>query len=181
MVPLDEIALPVAGDDALVDLIGPVIDEGHGIEEGALVAFGRACSALGTVAAQQLENLGAQLSTRHGVEGGVEGLVRDADRRGHTCQCGRDLGGTQVAAHLAEDELPQRCAGNQLAFDSGLLVQAVCAQIGGPGQIHAVPPAAALGGGLRRPLPTVTRHLAGDGRTCALESGGDRRRTQAQR
>src|SRR5665213_4427529 len=49
---LDEIAFPVSGDDALADLLWPVIDECHGVEEGPLVSLGRAGSALGPPAAQ---------------------------------------------------------------------------------------------------------------------------------
>ena len=117
----DQVSFPVSWHQTEVGFFGALIDECDGVGEGALM-FGEG-AALFAPSAQQGEDTAAQLSLGHGVEGGVDGFVAELDRFWHTSQCARDLFGTQAAAKVLEDDLPQGAAGNQLARGAGLAAQ----------------------------------------------------------
>src|SRR5665213_4409012 len=69
-------------------------------------------------AAHQAEQAGTQMSPRHGVERGVDGLVGEPHGIGHTSQCARNLRWTQALAELVDDDDKERIAGNELARDT---------------------------------------------------------------
>jgi hypothetical protein len=123
-------------------------------------------------ATQQSEDAGAQLAARHGVEGGVDGLVREAHRFIHSFQCERNLLRTQAPAQVPDNQAKKDTAHHQFARHAGL-----DGQSGGPlldslGAIAARDPRTPAQGNLRLRQPAVARHLAGDGGARPLESGG---------
>ena len=58
-------------------------------------------------AAGQLQQAGAQMSARHGVEAVVDRLVAEALGIGHTSQCARNLSRTQALAQIVHDALKE--------------------------------------------------------------------------
>lgn len=112
----NQIALPVAGDQADLDLDGSLIDEHH-VRDGWLAApfFALLRSSGVMPAAHEAEQAGAQMPPRHGVERSVDGLVREPHGIGHTSQCARNLGWTQAPAKMTDHGDPERVARDQPA------------------------------------------------------------------
>lgn len=75
---LDQVALPVSGNQTIPDLLGAVLDTqllGH--ETAPCSRCGAAIAPPGFGAAQRLDESLFQLPTRLGIDGGVDGLVAD--------------------------------------------------------------------------------------------------------
>ena len=108
---LDQVAFPVAGNEAFVDLGRALVNADHiGDRASAVFAPGTGSAALAGLA-QTGKQLTAQSATRHGVERGIDGLVTDLKRglvRVHSLQYARDLFGRMLFPKQAFDQSPQR-------------------------------------------------------------------------
>ena len=108
---LDQVALPVAWNDAFVDLGWALVNADHvGDRASAIFAPGTRATTLAGLT-QAGNQLTAQSAARHGIERGVDGLVADLKRglvRVHPLQYARDLFGRMVFPKQAFDMPPQR-------------------------------------------------------------------------
>ncbi len=161
----------MTGHQAFGQFGGTLVDQGHGFEEATGNAA-RAGSALRLGAAQEGQDAGAQLAARHGLQRGVDGLVREADRLRHTSECGLDLLRTQAPAQMVEHAEPELVAGNQLAFHARLAVEHPRAVMGETGVAPSDQLRTAALATLRHGPPAVAKHLAGDGGARALGTTG---------
>jgi hypothetical protein len=91
--PLDEVTLPVAGHQPLADPNGALLNAGGPRTEATAVDASAARAAGLVTTGQQRQYLGAQLASGHGVQGGVDGLVTDANKIGHAPQYAAGLVG----------------------------------------------------------------------------------------
>ena len=76
---LEGVALPVARHQPFGDLCGAFVDVQHVGDLASAVLPADAGTALGVTEAQQRDDLGALLASGHGVDGLVDGLVREAE------------------------------------------------------------------------------------------------------
>ena len=109
------------------------------------------------------------MSARHGIEGGVDGFVREAHRFVHTTECARNLLRTQALAQVSYDLLKERAAYHQLAHHAGLCGERAGPLLGRHGAIAASYPRTPTQHYQRLGYPAVARHLAGDRRARPLE------------
>ena len=109
--PLDQVALPVAWNDAFVDLGWALVNADHvGDRAPAIFTPGTRATTLAGLP-QAGNQLTAQSAARHGIERGVDGLVAGLKRglvRVHPLQYARDLFGRMVFPKQAFDMPPQR-------------------------------------------------------------------------
>ena len=121
---------------ALIDQGVALFDAGHAHDQRAPVLASRAGPAAFVVLAQHGDDLFAQLSFGHGIDGGVDGLVADALGRLHLCQCAANLLGRQIGQRCV-NALPQgvararAIANDQFGRAAGLGCQAAGAFMGG--------------------------------------------------
>ncbi len=108
---LDQIALPVTWNDALIDLRRAQMDAGHiGDRAPAIVASGARPATLARLT-KTCNQLGAQRSAWHSVERGVDGFVADLKARlirVHPLQYACDLFGRMTFPKKSFDMPPQR-------------------------------------------------------------------------
>jgi len=107
---LDEIGLPVARDDASGDLRRAQGDGSHVLQPGEASRAASAGKTAGMAVTQQLDQFGAQSAARHGIDSGVDGLMRDGARGVHEAESAGSLLGRPATAQQGQDELPVRRA-----------------------------------------------------------------------
>jgi pyruvyl transferase EpsO len=169
-----------AGHQPLFYLDGPVVDQHH-VRNGLTPIFARRTQASMLMgAAQQSEDASTQLAARHGVQGGVDGFVREPHRFIHRPQCERNLLWTQALAQACDDGKEERAAHHQLTRHAGFDGQSDGPLMGCRSAIAARDPRTPAQGNFRLRLPAVACHLASDGRARRLAAGGFRRRTPTQ-
>lgn len=176
----NQVAFPMARNEAHLDFDGPLIDESHVWDGGLAASFFATLRSSGVVVstAHQDKQAGAQLPPRHGVERGADGLVRDPHRIGHTSQCARNLRWAQALAEMIDNDNPERVAGDQFFNDAWPGRQHAGSPVGQNASIAPGNPDPASMNILR--LPTVPVHFAGYSGTGPHEAGGDRRWPHAQ-
>jgi len=87
------------------------------------VVTSRAWATFGMTEAQPADDLRTQLAARHGVDGGVDGFVRNSHRRMvrmHGGQCASNLLGRVARLQLVRDVIPQRVSRLQAAKSARL-------------------------------------------------------------
>ena len=114
-------------------------------------------------AAHQGQQAGTQMSPRHGVERGVDGLVGEPYRIGHTSQCARNLRRTQALATMIDHDDPERIAGHQLARNTRSAGQHPRSPVCWNASIPSGHSGSHSPSQLWRGRPAVATHLAGDG------------------
>ena len=107
---LDQIALPMARHDAVFDFRRAHMDADHVRNGAAPIWIPSARPPTLTSLAQAGDLLGTQLTARHGVECGVDGLMADLERRVvrlHSAQYERDLFRRMPIARQSYEVAPQ--------------------------------------------------------------------------
>ena len=158
-------------DEAHLDFDGPLVDQNHLWNGGFAAPVLAASRSSGMMpAAHHAEQAGAKVPAWHGVERGVDGLVGELYRVGHTCQCALNLRRTQALAKRIDHHAPERVAGDQLAQASRLVGQQTSAPVGSHTAITSGNPGSASRGHFSIRLPAVAPYLAGDGGTGSHQS-----------
>jgi len=177
----DEITLPVTGHRARGHLGRAQRDGGHVLEGvGSLGATAAGHAALVGLA-QQRDQLSAKLSTRHGVDGAVDGLVRDAQRAvgvgvgagfGHAAQSAANL--------LRRPVRREKIAHGTPARRVGIAAQLAARQACGASTLGtAALPSQRVIYRRRRLSLLAPREFAADGGMVNVQAPGDRARTVA--
>ena len=125
--------------------------------------------------AHQCQQAGAEMPAWHGVERGVDGLVTELYRVGHTTECALNLRRTQALAKRIDHHAPERVAGDQLAQASRLVGQQTSAPVGSHTAITSGNSGSASRGHFSIRLPAITPYLAGDGGTGSHQSCSNHR------
>ncbi len=119
-------------------------------------------------AAQQIQQAGAELSPRHGIQCGVDGFMGKTDRISHTSQCARDLHRTQALAKTLQHGHPERVARFQLALPARFTSQHTRSSISGHTAV------ASRNGALAQlSSPPIASNLTANGRPGSLQTGSD--------
>ena len=113
----DQVAFPVAGHDAILDLGRAHVDADHLGKPPAPVLARRAALARALALAEASDQLPAQLAAGVGVDGGVDRLVRDLHRAvvgPHAPKCGGDLLRRPTPRQARRDRHPEPAVRVQL-------------------------------------------------------------------
>ena len=135
---LDEVALPVAGESPVAGLGRAHMDAqqiGH-LAPAVLAPAARHAFGFGT--AQTGDQVFAQLAFGHGVDAGVDALVRDGALGfigPHAFECARDLRGRPSLGQKVPDHAKEHGVGGQLGALSAFEASASSTQAGGAGVI----------------------------------------------
>src|ERR1700685_3207634 len=157
----------MTGDQPLAYFQRPVIDQGH-IGNGSAAPVLSFDLARLVMAAQQVQHVGTQSPTWHGIQCGVDGFVRDLHRIGHTSQYARNLHRAETLLKALQHLAPEPIARFKHAPASWFRGQNPRSAIS-----RRRPVTARNGPRPRLGHPAITVHLAGDGRPSSLQYDGD--------
>lgn len=163
LAPLDEIALPVPGDQPFFNFRRPVMNADHVRNASPPVFAPCAGTALGMAESQPANHLRAQLATRHGVDRCVDGFMRNPQRRRfgmHKRQCAGNLLRRVARLQVSDDTTPQRAARSQPALNARRERAASGAFVGGLRSVAARHRGSPWTATLLRANPAVSTQLA---------------------
>ena len=179
---LDEIPLPMPGDQPLFNLWRTVMDADHVRDASAPVFTARTGATLGMAKAQPANHFRAQRATRHGVDRSVDGFVRNPQRRRvgmHKCQCASNLLRRVARFEVPQDRVPQGGSGSQAAHHTRLDRAGTGTSIGSFGAVSACHWRPSRATWRLRSSPAVTTQLPGNARRRAVQTRRNRRRPYA--
>src|ERR1700691_4829404 len=157
----------MTGNQSLAHFERPVIDRGH-IGNGSAAPVLSLDLARLMMAAQQVQHVGTQLPTWHGIQCGVDGFVRYLHRIGHTSQYARNLYRAETLLKALQHLAPEPIARFEHAPASWFCCQNPRSAIS-----RRRPVTSRNGPHPRLAHPAITVHLAGDGRPSSVQYDGD--------
>lgn len=171
--PLDEIALPVAGEFPVIGLGRAHMDAQQVGHLAPAVLAPPACHALGLCTAQTGEQLLAQLAFLHGIDAGVDGFVRDGAEgfiEPHKLQCACDLQGRPTLRQEVLNDTEKHGVAGQLGAFAAFEASALFKHTGCAGDVYAR--------GIGRQRWSIrprakARQFAGDGRKRTAQRQSD--------
>ena len=169
----DEVTFPVPGERPVAGLWRTHMDAQQIGHLAPAVLAPAAWHALGFCAAQTGDQVFAQLALGHGVDAGVDALVRDGALGfigPHVLECARDLRGGPTLGKKVMDNAKEHGVGGQLQAPAALEALAPGSLTSRSGVVHGRGAASLCR--LIRP-GRKARELPGDGRRCPMQRQSD--------